>query len=79
MYLKWMGNTLFISIVTAILVRLIVSFTGYAYSRYRFKGKKASLMAVMLIQTIPAFAGITAYFTMYSIASPYSKEVKYWY
>lgn len=69
MYLKWMGNTIFISIVTAILVVLVVSFTGYAYSRYRFKGKKASLMTVMLIQTIPQFVGITAYFTMYSIAS----------
>lgn len=67
MYLKWMGNTLFISIITAILVVIIVSFTGYAYSRYRFKGKKASLMAVMLIQTIPSFAGITAYYTMHSI------------
>ena len=69
LYLKWMGNTLFVSISTAILVILIVSFTGYAYSRYRFKGKKASLMTVMLIQTIPTFVGITAYFTMYSIAS----------
>ena len=69
LYLKWMGNTLFVSITTAILVILMVSFTGYAYSRYRFKGKKASLMTVMLIQTIPSFAGITAYFTMYSIIS----------
>ena len=69
MYLKWMGNTIFISVVTAILVVLIVSFTGYAYSRYRFKGKKVSLMTIMLIQTIPQFVGITAYFTMYSIAS----------
>ena len=50
LYLKWMANTLFVSITTAILVILIVSFTGYAYS-------------------IPTFAGITAYFTMYSIAS----------
>lgn len=69
MYLKWMGNTIFISVVTAILVVLIVSFTGYAYSRYRFRGKKISLMTIMLIQTIPQFVGITAYFTMYSIAS----------
>ena len=30
-YLKWMGNTLFVSITTAILVIIIVSFTGYAY------------------------------------------------
>ena len=68
-YLRWLGNTLFISISTVIIVVLMVSFTGYAYSRYRFKGKKASLLTVMLVQTIPTFAGLTAYFTMYSIAS----------
>ncbi|MGM9988265.1 MAG: sugar ABC transporter permease, partial [Bacillaceae bacterium] len=69
LYLKWMWNTLFISITTAVLTVLIVSFTGYAYSRFRFKGKKVSLMTVMLVQTIPSFAGIVAYFTMYSIIS----------
>ena len=69
LYLKWTINTLFVSISTAILVVIIVSFTGYAYSRYRFKGKKASLLTVMLIQTIPTIAGLTAYFTMYSIIS----------
>lgn len=36
----------------------IVSFTGYVYSRFRFKVKKVGLMAIMLIQNIPAFAGI---------------------
>lgn len=67
MFLKWTKNTILIAISTAILTLIIVSFTGYAYSRYRFKGKKISLMAMLLIQTIPAFAGITAYFTMYSV------------
>lgn len=69
LYLKWMANTLYIGIATAILTVIVISFTGYAYSRYRFKGKKLSLMAIMLIQTIPTFAGITAYFTMHSIVS----------
>lgn len=69
LYLTWVKNTLFIAGSTAILTLIIVSFTGYAYSRYRFKGRKASLMAIMLIQTIPTFAGITAYFTMYSVLS----------
>lgn len=68
-YLLWVKNTLVIAIATAILTIIIVSFTGYAYSRFRFKGRKASLMAIMLIQTIPAFAGITAYYTMHSIIS----------
>lgn len=68
-YLKWMRNTLFISITTSILTIVVISFTGYAYSRFRFKGRRISLMAIMLIQTIPSFAGITAYFTIYSIIS----------
>lgn len=67
LYLRWVANTLFIAIATGFLTLLFVSFTGYAYSRFRFKGRKASLMAIMLIQTIPAFAGITAYFTIHSI------------
>ena len=61
LYFTWVKNTIFIAAVTAVLTLVIVSFTGFAYSRYRFKGRKASLMAIMLIQTIPAFAGITAY------------------
>lgn len=68
-YLKWVMNTIFVAVTTAALTIIIVSFTGFAYSRYRFKGRKASLMVIMLIQTIPAFAGITAYFTMHSIIS----------
>jgi arabinogalactan oligomer/maltooligosaccharide transport system permease protein len=69
LFLTWVKNTLFIAGTTAVLTLVVVSFTGYAYSRYRFKGRRASLMAIMLIQTIPTFAGITAYFTMHSIAA----------
>lgn len=72
LYLRWVSNTLFIAVATGILTLLFVSFTGYAYSRFRFSGRKASLMAIMLIQTIPAFAGITAYFTIHSIIADFA-------
>ncbi|WP_300410320.1 sugar ABC transporter permease [Lagierella sp.] len=68
-FFRWVKNTIVIALSTAIITLIIVSFTGYAYSRYRFKGKKMSLMAIMLIQTIPAFAGITAYYAIHSIVS----------
>ncbi len=68
-FFRWMWNTIYVSIVTAVLVVIMVSFTGYAYSRYRFKGKRASLLTVMLLQTIPTFAGLTAYFTLYQIVT----------
>ncbi|MFO7611066.1 MAG: ABC transporter permease subunit, partial [Clostridia bacterium] len=69
LYLTWVKNTIFIAVATAVIILLIVSFTGYAYSRYKFKGRRASLMAILLIQTIPAFAGIAAYYTMHTIIS----------
>ncbi|HHW93892.1 MAG TPA: sugar ABC transporter permease [Clostridiaceae bacterium] len=68
-FLKWVINTIVIAVATALLTLLFVSFTGYAYSRYRFKGRKASLMAIMLIQTIPTFVGIAAFYTLHSIIS----------
>lgn len=66
-FLRWVVNTIFIAIATAVLTLLIVSYTGYVYSRFRFKGKRVSLMAIMLIQVIPAFTGIVAYYTMHQI------------
>ena len=68
-FFLWLKNTLVIAISSALITLVIVSFTGYAYSRYRFKGKRMSLMAIMLIQTIPTFAGITAYYAMHAIIS----------
>ena len=64
---NWVVNTILIAVATALLTLLIVSFTGYAYSRYRFSGRKASLMAIMLLQTVPTFAGITAFYMLHSI------------
>lgn len=68
-YLKWVFNTLFIAFSNVFITLIFVSLTGFAYSRYRFKGRKASLMSIMLIQSIPSFVGIVAYFTMHSIIS----------
>lgn len=68
-FLRWVWNTLKIATATTLLTLIFVSFTGYAYSRFRFKGKKASLITIMLVQIIPAFAGITAYYAIHSIVS----------
>lgn len=68
-FLRWVVNTLKIATATTILTLIFVSFTGYAYSRFRFRGKKASLITIMLVQIIPAFAGITAYYAIHTIIS----------
>ena len=68
-FVRWVVNTLKIATATTALTLIFVSFTGYAYSRFRFKGKKASLITIMLVQIIPAFAGITAFYAIHTIIS----------
>ncbi len=58
----WLGNSLFISVFTMIITVIIVSLTGYAYSRFRFKGKRISLMSIMLIQMIPSISALIAFY-----------------
>ncbi|MDD7593273.1 MAG: sugar ABC transporter permease [Peptoniphilaceae bacterium] len=68
-FLKWMRNTIFIGLASAVIQTAVVALTGFAYSRYRFKFKRGSLLAILLIQVIPTFAGLTAYFTLHQIVS----------
>ena len=68
-FVRWVVNTLKIATATTALTLIFVSFTGYDYSRFRFKGKKASLITIMLVQIIPAFAGITAFYAIHTIIS----------
>ena len=59
-FLDWLVNSLFVSVYTMLLTVAIVSLTGYAYSRFRFKGRRISIMLIMLIQMIPAVSALIA-------------------
>ncbi len=56
----WMLNSLFVSVYTMIITVVVVSLTGYAYSRFRFKGRRVSLMVIMLIQMVPSISALIA-------------------
>ncbi|MGL4183681.1 MAG: sugar ABC transporter permease [Metamycoplasmataceae bacterium] len=57
-FVRWLVNSLVVSILTMILTILFVSLTGYAYSRFRFKGRKASILSIMLIQMVPSLLAL---------------------
>lgn len=53
-FLKWLGNSLVVSgVVTATGVAL-ASTAGYAFSRFRFIGRKATMLAILTTQMFPA-------------------------
>src|SRR5690606_26508776 len=41
-----------------------VSFTAYAFSRFRFKGRKNALTLFLLLQMIPQFSALIALFVL---------------
>lgn len=66
-YGQWYSNSLKISIFTMIGTILSVSFTAYAFSRFRFKGRKNALTLFLLLQMIPQFSALIALFVLAQI------------
>jgi arabinogalactan oligomer/maltooligosaccharide transport system permease protein len=63
-YVHWYLNSLKISIFTMIGSVICVSFTAYAFSRFRFKGRKNALTLFLLLQMIPQFSALIALFVL---------------
>ncbi|EOA8413288.1 sugar ABC transporter permease [Listeria monocytogenes] len=64
LYLDWYKNTLIIAVVTMIMQVTIVTLAGYTYSRYRFKGRKNSLIFFLIIQMVPTMVALTAFYVL---------------
>lgn len=63
-YKQWYLNSLKISVLTMILSLICVSFTAYAFSRFRFAGRKNGLVLFLLLQMIPQFSALIAIFVL---------------
>lgn len=63
-YLLWYWNSMKISLLTMIFSVILVSFTAYSFSRYRFIGRKNGLLTFLILQMIPNFAALIAIFVL---------------
>jgi len=59
-YLRWYLNTMVLAIVVAVVTVLIAAGAAYAFSRFRFKGRKVGLMFLLLVQMFPQFLSLVA-------------------
>jgi arabinogalactan oligomer/maltooligosaccharide transport system permease protein len=67
-YLHWFVNSMVIAAVTALLTTLLGAFAAYAFSRFRFKGRRVGMMFLLLIQMFPQFVAIAAiYLIVYNL------------
>lgn len=61
----WYKNTLIIAIVNMVCSVIITTLTAYIFSRFKFKGKKTSLMGIMILQMFPSFMAMTAIYILF--------------
>ena len=64
-FTKWYANTLVVAILTMIGAVLFVTGTAYVFARYKFKGKKAGLLTILVLQMFPSFLSLIAIFTLF--------------
>jgi len=50
----WLRNSLLVSLATALIGVALASLAGYAFSRFRFRGRGAALQGVLVTQMFPA-------------------------
>lgn len=63
-YPKWALHSLYVSGLTAIGTVLMGAAAAYAFSRFRFKGRRASLTALLIIQMFPQMLAFVAIFLL---------------
>jgi arabinogalactan oligomer/maltooligosaccharide transport system permease protein len=59
-YLAWFANSMIVAGATALLTVLMSALAAYAFSRFRFKGRRLGMVALLLIQMFPQLLAIVA-------------------
>lgn len=62
----WFVNSIIIALVAGFLSMFLSALAAYAFSRYRFKGRRPGLMFLLLVQMFPQFLAIVALYTMFT-------------
>ncbi|MCJ7694748.1 MAG: sugar ABC transporter permease [Anaerolineaceae bacterium] len=65
-FFTWLWNSVNISTISTILTLSLTTMAAFAFSRFRFKGRRAMLKGILLIQVFPNLLSIVALFLILS-------------
>ena len=58
----WMWNSFYIAVITTVVGVLFTALAAYAFSRFRFVGRRSLLQTILLVQVFPNFLNMVALF-----------------
>jgi arabinogalactan oligomer / maltooligosaccharide transport system permease protein len=60
--ITWIGNSLFVAGMTTVLTLLITISAGYAFSRFKFRGRTEMLGGMLALQAFPGLLSLFAFY-----------------
>lgn len=63
-FLRWLFNSLLVATFATLLTLLVTSMSAYAFSRFRFNGRRNLLLGIFLAQVFPNLLAMTALYLM---------------
>ncbi|MDO8106139.1 ABC transporter permease subunit [Isoptericola sp. b441] len=65
-YARWYLNTILVAAVVVTAQVFFSAMAAYAFSRFRFRGRRGGLLTLLLIQMFPQFLAVVALFQLFS-------------
>ena len=72
---SWFFNTMLIGLTSAVLSMFISACAAFAFSRFRFKGRRMGLLSLLLVQMFPQFLAIVTLYLMFATISDYYPKI----
>ncbi len=64
-FATWYWNTLKIALINMTLGTVLITGAAYVFARFSFKGKKAGLLSLLVLQAFPSFMGLIAMYVLF--------------
>ena len=73
--LTWLFNSIKISLITSVLILFLSTTSAYALSRFKFKGRRTSLIVLMIVQMFPSIMALVAFYLMLDFVGRYFPSI----
>ena len=64
-FTTWWLNTVSIALVNMLVGTVLITGAAYVFARYSFKGKRAGLLGILVLQSFPSFMGLIAMYVLF--------------
>ncbi len=61
----WYWNTLSIALINMVVGTVLITGAAFVFARFSFKGKKAGLLTILVLQAFPSFMGLIAMYVLF--------------